>query len=149
REWAVSLGDLSRGLDRDATSFREQGLAAAAASGHTMTFANGSKDAADAARKAAEAAKHHADEMKHQADAAKLAEQQLKALTAGMTAFFDELGQKRDAHDNLLGMLGPSAQDATTQMGELASSMEAWGGAAQLSDAQLSKLITDMQAQAR
>lgn len=71
----------------------------------------------------------------------------LKSLSAGMEAFFGELESRSQARANLLGLLGPSVQDATTEMGRLASATEKLGGVMELSDSQLIKLIDSMRAQ--
>jgi hypothetical protein len=140
RGGASFLDEFSKGMNTAAAAQREAGNQAATTAGKTQEYVNQQKKAAEEATKAAAAAKAHAEALKHQQEA-------LKNVVAGLKAHNDELAKSLAAQAALLGMLGPSVQDATTQMGELASSMEAWGGASELSDAQLTKLIGDMQQQ--
>jgi hypothetical protein len=74
-------------------------------------------------------------------------EDYVKALGTAMAAFFDEIAKNRAAVEGLMGLLGPSAQDATIQMGRLADATERWGGVSALSDAQLVTLINSMREQ--
>jgi methyl-accepting chemotaxis protein len=92
----------------------------------------------EAEKKAGEAAKRAASE----AEAA--AKKQIDAMSKGMAAFFDEIGKRRTAIEGLGGLLGPSVSDATTEMGRLWAATEQLGGVAELSDAQLIKLVNDM-----
>ncbi len=75
---------------------------------------------------------------------AEQAKKQVEALSKGMETFFASLSKRADARSGLAGLLGPSAQDATIEMGRLAAATEQLGGVTELSDAQLIKLVDSM-----
>lgn len=118
--WAKSLDGVSTWLDQVSSDM-------AKATRETRGFAPGATDKAT----------------KSTGDLGK----QIKGLTDGMKAFFEQLAKKRQAQEDLRGLLGPSAQDATIEMGRLAAAVETYRHITELSNAELAKFIADMEAQ--
>jgi hypothetical protein len=80
-------------------------------------------------------------------DAAKQHAEAMKYLATGVAAFFDEIGKRREARENVMGLLGPSIQDATIEMGRLTDSFDRNTKAGDLSDAMLKNYIESMEEQ--
>jgi hypothetical protein len=140
RGGASFLDEFSKGMNTAAAAQREAGNVAATTAGKTQEYVNQQKKAAEEATKAAAAAKAHAEALKHQQEA-------LKNVVAGLKAHNDELAKSLAAQAALLGLLGPSAGDASIEMGRLADSFERNLKVGELSDAQLATFITRMKEQ--
>jgi len=71
----------------------------------------------------------------------------LEELTKSMEAFFATIDKNADARAAQLGLLGPTVENATIEMGRLWDATEKLGGVTALTDAQLVQLIDKMRQQ--
>jgi hypothetical protein len=137
RAHAVALEGTANSQQKAANGIRDTADAAVDAGGKVQTFANNTKNT-----------KPPLEDLKKAAEEAK---KEIEALAQSMGAFFDQAAKTRGAREDLGSLLGPSVQDATTQMGRLVEATEGFGKVSgtvgDLSDAQLVKLINDMREQ--